>query len=91
VKAEALQRVALAMAQERHVGAVMRLVVQGIAEAEPEVALVRLWVVDAEPLGPQGHPSEVVRPEPTRCLKLVASAGRPRGFGGGLGPAQRGF
>jgi transcriptional regulator with GAF, ATPase, and Fis domain len=40
---QVLQRVALAVAQERHlgavIGAVMRLIVQGIAGAEPAVAL----------------------------------------------------
>lgn len=62
MKAEALQRVALAVAQERHLGSVMQMIVQGIAEA-PEVALVRLWLVDAEPLRPEGHPQ---KPAPSR-------------------------
>ena len=75
VNVEALQRVALAVAQERHLETVLRLVVQGIAE-EPEVALVRLWLMGAEPLDPQSHPP-AARPEPTRGLQLAASAGRP--------------
>ena len=73
---ETLQRVALAVAQERHLGTVMRMIVQGIAE-EPGMALVRLWLLDAQPRGSQ-RPVPEACPESTRCLQLVASAGRPR-------------
>jgi transcriptional regulator with GAF, ATPase, and Fis domain len=75
VNVEALQRVALAVAQERHLGTVLRLIVKRIAE-EPDVALMRLWLLGAEPLG-LPSPASAARPQPTRWLQLAASAGRP--------------
>lgn len=74
---EALQRVALAVAQERNLESVMRMIVQGIAEA-PEMALVRLWYVNVKP-DAAGPPTRARGECPARtgCLHLVASAGRP--------------
>jgi transcriptional regulator with GAF, ATPase, and Fis domain len=75
VNVEALQHVALAVAQERHLGTVMRTIVQGIAE-EPEVALVRVWYVNPGAPDSQSHAQEECF-DPTHCLHLAASAGRP--------------
>ena len=75
VNIEALQRVALAVAQERNLESVMRMIVQGIAEA-PEVALVRLWYVNPGAPEPQTH-AQGECPARTGCLHLAASAGQP--------------
>ncbi|MBV9488296.1 MAG: sigma 54-interacting transcriptional regulator [Verrucomicrobia bacterium] len=72
---EALQRVALAVAQERRLESVMQMIVQGIAEA-PEVALVRLWYVSPGAAEAPTH-AHGECPARTGCLQLAASAGRP--------------
>jgi len=65
----------LAVARELHLETVMKMIVKGIKE-EAGVAVVRLqFLVSGGScrqtyLGPE-------RPEQTRCLHLVASAGRP--------------
>jgi len=79
VNVEALQRVALAVAQERRLESVMRTIVQGIAEA-PDVALVRLWYVDPGAAEPHASAQRDCRGQ-TGCLQLAASAGRPLAAG----------
>jgi len=73
---EALQTVALAVAGERSVDAVLKRIVEGLA-AQPGVALARVWLLRP------GDICETCRmrsqcPERTQCLHLVASAGTPR-------------
>jgi transcriptional regulator with GAF, ATPase, and Fis domain len=72
---EALQAVALAVAGERSVDAVLARIVQGVA-GQPDVALARVWLVRP------GDICETCRmrpscPDQSRCLHLVASAGTP--------------
>src|SRR5262245_64213176 len=75
MRPEALRPVALAVAQERSLDVVLARIVQGLVE-QPGVALSRVWLM---------APGDIcdhcrMRPEcldQTRCLHLVASAGRP--------------
>ena len=71
---EALQRVALAVAAERSLDRTLSQIVEGLA-VQAEVALARVWLVAP------GDICETCRlrlecPDRTRCLHLVASAGR---------------
>jgi transcriptional regulator with GAF, ATPase, and Fis domain len=75
ILAEALQSIALKVAEARSLQTVLASIVHGLT-AQPEVALARLWLI---------APGDVcatcrMRPEcsdQTRCLHLAASAGRP--------------
>ena len=72
---ETLQRVALAVAAERSLDRTLAQIVEGLA-GQPGVALARVWLVAP------GDICETCRlrlecPDRTRCLHLVASAGRP--------------
>ena len=70
-----LKDVALAVAQEKHLETVMRMIVEGVNK-ESDIALVRLWLL---------APGDICAdcylrpdcPDQTRCLHLVASAGHP--------------
>ena len=53
-----LRDVALAVAQEQHLETVMKMIVEGINE-EPDVALVRLWILESEDHSTECH----LRPE----------------------------
>ena len=64
---------ALAVAQEQHLQTVMKMIVEGINE-EPDVALVRLWILESEDNSTECHLLSEA-PNQTRCLHLVASAG----------------
>jgi transcriptional regulator with GAF, ATPase, and Fis domain len=70
---QALQQVALAIAQERSLDRILRRLVEGLATEGG--ALARVWLMDAGdicttcPLREECH-------DQTRCLHLVASAGR---------------
>ena len=75
MQAETLQSVALAVAAERSVDAVLRRIVDGLA-SQPAVALARVWLID------RGDVCETCRlradcVDQTRCLHLSASAGSP--------------
>jgi hypothetical protein len=50
-----LRDVALAVAQEQHLETVMKMIVEGINE-EPDVALVRLWILESEDNSTECHP-----------------------------------
>ncbi len=75
VRAATLQEVALAAAESRDVGEVLGKIVGGLAH-EVGLALVRIWL-----LGPgdicDDCPMRAECPDRSRCLHLVASAGRP--------------
>ena len=74
MRPEALPAVTIRVAREREVGAVLARIVEGVA-AQEGVALARVWLV---------APGDVCDscslraecPDQTRCLHLVASAGR---------------
>ena len=71
---EFLKDVALAVAQEQHLETVMKMIVEGIGK-EPNVALVRLWLLRPGDICAECYLREQC-PEQTRCLHLVASAGK---------------
>ncbi|QRK12442.1 sigma 54-interacting transcriptional regulator [Archangium violaceum] len=73
---EALQSIALAVAQVRSVDEVLDAVVRGLA-AQPEWALARLWLTRPGDLC-AACPMRAECPDTSRCLHLVASAGTPR-------------
>jgi transcriptional regulator with GAF, ATPase, and Fis domain len=68
-----VQRITLAVAQERSLDQVLDTIVSGLAD-EPDVALARIWLV-----GPGDRcatcPLRAECPDQTRCLHLVASRG----------------
>jgi GAF domain-containing protein len=76
---DALQSIALAVAQMHSVDEVLGTVVRGLT-AQPDCALARLWLV-----GPgdvcASCPMRAECPETSRCLHLVASAGASRDGG----------
>ena len=71
---EFLKDVALAVAQEQHLETVMKMIVEGIGR-EPNVALVRLWLLRPGDICAECYLRSQC-PEQTRCLHLVASAGK---------------
>lgn len=83
---ESLQRIVLAIAQAQSVDAVLRLIVQGLAE-ETEVALARIWLIGPGDLCASCG-MKAICPDQTRCLHLAASAGNA--ISDLASPAQRG-
>jgi transcriptional regulator with GAF, ATPase, and Fis domain len=71
---EFLKDVALAVAQEQHLETVMKLIAEGIGR-EPNVALVRLWLLRPGDICAECY-LRAQCPDQTRCLHLVASAGK---------------
>jgi len=72
----ALQAVALAVASERSVEAVLERIVQGLAR-QRDVALVRVWLIRPGDVC-EACPMRSRCPDQSRCLHSVASAGTPR-------------
>jgi formate hydrogenlyase transcriptional activator len=68
------RRLLLDMAQERSVGAVLRLIVDRLCKL-PDVALARIWLLDPGDICPT-CPMSAECPDHTACLHLVSSAGR---------------
>ncbi|HEU4535045.1 MAG TPA: sigma 54-interacting transcriptional regulator, partial [Polyangiaceae bacterium] len=73
---EALQGVALSVAQERSVDVVLRRVVEGLA-SQPGVAIARVWLVAPGDVCAT-CPMRAECPERAQCLHLVASEGASR-------------
>src|SRR5512132_3435659 len=74
VEPRALQSIALAVAEARSVDLVLQQIVDGLA-GEAGISLARIWLIAPGDI----CPSCVVRadcPDQTRCLHLLASAGR---------------
>lgn len=72
---ESLQSIILAVAQARSVGTVLQMIVQGLND-QPEVALARLWMIAPGDICASCRMRHEC-PDQTRCLHLVASAGKP--------------
>ncbi len=72
---ESLQKMSLAIAQERAVEAVLQQIVEGLV-AQPGVALARLWLKAPGDVCAR-CPMRLECPAQTECLHLLASAGRP--------------
>jgi transcriptional regulator with GAF, ATPase, and Fis domain len=77
---ESLQAVALALAGERSVDAVLRRIAEGLASQEG-VALARVWLIEPGDIC-DACPMRAECRDRTRCLHLVASQGRSRRAGG---------
>jgi transcriptional regulator with GAF, ATPase, and Fis domain len=71
---EFLKDVALAVAQEQHLETVMKMIVDGIGK-DPNVALARLWLFRPGDICSECY-LRAQCPDQTRCLHLVASAGK---------------
>jgi transcriptional regulator with GAF, ATPase, and Fis domain len=69
------RRLLLDMAQERSVGALLRLIVDRLAGLS-DAALARIWLLEPGDIC-GACPMASVCPDHTACLHLVASAGRP--------------
>jgi transcriptional regulator with GAF, ATPase, and Fis domain len=74
MKIDSLQSIMLAMAQARSVETVLKLITDGLARS-PDTALARIWLTGPGDLCPQCHVRKDC-PDQSRCLHLVASAGR---------------
>lgn len=73
---ESLQSIILAVAQARSVETVLQMIVQGLND-QPEVALARIWLIAPGDICVTCRMRHEC-PDQTRCLHLVASAGKPR-------------
>ena len=62
-----LKDVALAVAQEQHLEAVMKMIVEGINE-EPDVALVRLWIRESEDNSTECRLGSKAATKPVPCV-----------------------
>lgn len=72
---ESLQKVSLAIAQERSVEVVLQQIVEGLV-AQPGVALARLWLKGPGDICAK-CPMKLQCQDQTECLHLMASAGKP--------------
>ena len=72
---DSFKNLVLDLAQERSLGALLRLIVNRLAE-RPRVALARIWLVRPGDICPS-CPMRKECPDQTSCLHLVASAGNP--------------
>jgi len=75
MNAETIQKISLAVAQERAVDVVLKRIVEGLSE-QPGVALARVWLVAPGDIC-SSCPMRAECPNQTRCLHLSASAGHP--------------
>lgn len=73
---DALQSIALSVAQERSVEVVLRRIVEGLA-SQPGVAVARVWLVAPGDIC-GSCPMRAECPDRSRCLHLVASEGASR-------------
>lgn len=72
---DSFQKVSLTEAQSHGLDAVLQKIVQSLAE-NPDVALTRIWLIGPGDIC-TSCPMKNVCPDQTRCLHLVASAGKP--------------
>jgi transcriptional regulator with GAF, ATPase, and Fis domain len=79
VKLESLQAIMLGIAQARSVSAVLRQIVEGVADCS-NVALVRIWLVAPGDICSECRFRNEC-PDQERCLHLVASAGKSQRSG----------
>jgi len=72
---EAFQSITKAVAQERSVGTVLKMIVDGLA-AQPDIAIVRMLMVGRGDICDQCVVRNLCHDQ-TRCLHLVATGGHP--------------
>src|SRR5262245_37285353 len=75
VQPQALQSIALAVAEARSVNLVLERIVEGLAE-QPGTALARIWLIGPGDLCSSSCPVRAECPDQRQCLHLRASAGR---------------
>jgi transcriptional regulator with GAF, ATPase, and Fis domain len=75
VEPRALQSIALAVAEARSVDLVLQRIVDGLA-GEPGIALARIWLIAPGDICSSSCLVRAECPDQTRCLHLLASAGR---------------
>src|SRR5262245_18720553 len=75
VQPQALQSIALAVAEARSVNLVLQRIVEGLA-GQPETALARIWLRGPGDLCSSSCRVRAECPDQTQCLHLRASAGR---------------
>src|SRR5215475_15419097 len=73
MRMQSLQRVSLALAEERSLELILQRLVQGLVDER--LALARVWLFDAGDICAV-CPLRDECPDQTRCLHLVASAGQ---------------
>jgi formate hydrogenlyase transcriptional activator len=72
---KALQSIAIAVAEARSVDLVLQRIVDGLL-GEPDIALARIWLIAPGDICSSSCPVRSECPDQTRCLHLLASAGR---------------
>jgi formate hydrogenlyase transcriptional activator len=72
---DSFQKVSLAGAQSHGLDATLQKIVQSLAD-NPDVALTRIWLIGQGDICTSCHMKSVC-PDQTRCLHLLASAGKP--------------
>jgi formate hydrogenlyase transcriptional activator len=72
---ESLKRIVPAVARSEDLHSVLQLIVRGLAE-QPDIALARIWLIGPGDVCTSCAMRNVC-PNQTRCLHLVASAGKP--------------
>src|SRR5262245_24051285 len=75
MRPQALQSIALAVAEARSVDLLLQRIVDGLL-AEPDIALARIWLIAPGDICSSSCPVRSECPDQTRCLHLLASAGR---------------
>jgi transcriptional regulator with GAF, ATPase, and Fis domain len=80
VEPRALQSIALAVAEARSVELVLQRIIDGLAD-QPEIALARIWLIAPGDICSSSCPVRAECPDQTRCLHLLASAGRSHDSG----------
>jgi transcriptional regulator with GAF, ATPase, and Fis domain len=75
MRPEVIQSVALAVAEAGSVGSVLGGIVHGLG-VEGDIALARIWLIEPGDIC-SSCPMRTECPDQSRCLHLVASAGRP--------------
>jgi transcriptional regulator with GAF, ATPase, and Fis domain len=82
VEPRALQSIALAVAEARSVDLVLQRIIDGLA-GQPEIALARIWLIAPGDICASSCLVRAECPDQTRCLHLLASAGRSNHDSGG--------
>jgi transcriptional regulator with GAF, ATPase, and Fis domain len=80
VEPRALQSIALAVAEARSVELVLQRIIDGLAD-QPEIALARIWLIAPGDICSSSCSVRAECPDQTRCLHLLASAGRSHDSG----------
>src|SRR5262249_3493884 len=75
MQSQALQSIALAVAEARPVNLVLQRIVEGLA-GQPETALARIWLRGPGDLCSSSCPVRAECPDQRQCLHLRSSAGR---------------